>query len=180
MDIVFQCPHCGQELEVDSEAAGTVFPCPSCSEDIVVPSEMPSQEVESIGQIEEEPIAEAAPPTPPPALAPAVPPPVQESEEDSKLSVPFSEEKTKELIKKPQKPLEVAAREDQKVFRIKTIRRADCLELDKDTFDETVSEFIQKVDQDHIIAMHPVNYSTVDSVTQKIVNDYGILIVFRG
>ena len=179
MDIIFQCTHCGQELEVDSGAAGTVFPCPSCHNDIVVPSEVPDEEEQSIGLIEEEPMVEAAPPKADPP-APAVPLPIEDTEENSKLSVPFSKEKTKELIEKPQKPLEVAAREDEKVFRIKTIRRADCLELDKDTFDETVSDFIQKVGQDHIISMHPINYSTVDSVSQKVVNDYGIMIVFRG
>lgn len=76
--------------------------------------------------------------------------------------------------------MEVAAKEDEKVIRIKTIRRADCKELDRDNFDETVSAFLQKVGQDHIIAMHPVNYSTVDNVSQKLIDDYGLLIIFRG
>lgn len=171
MDITFNCVHCGQELEVDSEAAGTVFPCPSCNNDIAVPSGFEETE-------------EAAAPAPPPAAAAPIPippkPATQTEEEKAKLAVPFSAEKTKELIQKPTKPLEVAAREDDKVFRIKTFRHADCVELDRDTFDQTVSDFIQKVDQDHIVAMHPISYSVVDSVSQKITTDYGLIIIFRG
>jgi len=157
MDIVFNCEHCGQELEIDSAASGNVLQCPTCQNDIVVPSSD-----EFLAQEKEEPktiVTESAP-TPPPVTPP--PAPKAPEPEEKTLSIPFSTEPTKELIKKAQKPLEVAAKEDDKKLRIKTIRRADCLELDKDTFDDTVSEFIQLVDQDHIISMHTVNYSTVD------------------
>ena len=37
MEIIFNCPNCGQELSVDAEGAGTELPCPTCSETITVP-----------------------------------------------------------------------------------------------------------------------------------------------
>ncbi|MGD0614487.1 MAG: hypothetical protein ABSA69_03480, partial [Verrucomicrobiota bacterium] len=37
MDIIFNCPECEQELEVDSSGAGTEIDCPSCGEKILIP-----------------------------------------------------------------------------------------------------------------------------------------------
>ena len=37
MDVNFNCPHCDQELEVDSGGAGQSIECPSCGESIVIP-----------------------------------------------------------------------------------------------------------------------------------------------
>ena len=38
MDIVFNCPHCEQELAVDSSGAGSEIQCPSCGEKIMIPA----------------------------------------------------------------------------------------------------------------------------------------------
>ncbi len=38
MDIVFNCPHCEQELAVDNSGAGSEIQCPSCSEKIMIPA----------------------------------------------------------------------------------------------------------------------------------------------
>ena len=37
MDIIFNCPKCDQELEVDSSGAGSEIDCPNCSESIEIP-----------------------------------------------------------------------------------------------------------------------------------------------
>ena len=37
MDIVFNCPHCNLEIEVDQEAAGQEFDCPTCQKTLTVP-----------------------------------------------------------------------------------------------------------------------------------------------
>lgn len=35
--MIFNCPHCDQELEVEDEGAGLTVPCPNCSQDLVIP-----------------------------------------------------------------------------------------------------------------------------------------------
>src|SRR5438309_859002 len=37
MDLIFNCPKCGQELEVDDSGAGEEIDCPSCSSKIHIP-----------------------------------------------------------------------------------------------------------------------------------------------
>jgi len=41
MDLVFKCPNCEQELEVDASGAGTEIECPSCQQTITVPAPVP-------------------------------------------------------------------------------------------------------------------------------------------
>ena len=36
--IRFDCPHCGQNLEVGEEGAGIEIPCPACQNSIQVPA----------------------------------------------------------------------------------------------------------------------------------------------
>jgi ribosomal protein S27E len=38
MDIIFNCPNCEQELEVDASGAGSEIECPSCEETITNPA----------------------------------------------------------------------------------------------------------------------------------------------
>lgn len=42
MDIVFKCPHCRQELEVDAGAAGQPIDCPSCGTKLTIPEADPT------------------------------------------------------------------------------------------------------------------------------------------
>src|ERR1041385_14049 len=39
MDIIFNCPECEQELEVDAAGAGSEIECPSCGETILIPQQ---------------------------------------------------------------------------------------------------------------------------------------------
>jgi hypothetical protein len=158
MDINFKCPNCDQELEVDASGAGSTLQCPSCFISITVPSAG----------------AEAAPS--PMAKAPAVtPPPVEKH-----FSVPVHDVPTDALIQKPNRPLEVAAKESDKRMRIKTIKRTDCQEVGKDRFDEKVSDFLEHVGQANIISINTINYSMIDMSTHAQLEDYGVMVVYRG
>ncbi|MGP8238808.1 MAG: hypothetical protein ACLQVW_25800 [Limisphaerales bacterium] len=157
MDVTFQCPICNQELEVDASAAGSRIDCPACANPITVPGEPPEEHT-------------------PPAGAPPPPP-----AEPKHFSVPVHEHAPAEaLIQKANKPLDVAAKEDDKTLRIKSFKRSDCQEVGRDRFDEIVSTFLQKVGQGNIVNVNSINYSYLDLVTRTILTDYGVLIVYRG
>jgi len=141
-------------LEVDAGGAGTTLQCPSCSNTITVPSQ------ESGGR---------------PAAPPAPPPPAEKH-----FTVPVRNTAAEPLIAKPQRPLEVVAKDGDKIVRIKTFKRSECLEVGRDRFDEKVSLFLQQVGQANIISINTVSYSALDMTTQKELSDYGVLIVFKG
>jgi hypothetical protein len=155
MDLIFKCPHCEQELEVDSGGAGSTLQCPSCLNTITVPSQPTSS------------------PAPPPV---ATPPP----HEEKHFTVPSHETPAEGLIQKPNRPLEVVAKEGDKTMRIKTFKRTDCVEVGKDHFDEQVSAFLEKVGQTNIVSINPINYSYEELSTRKIMEDYGVMVVFKG
>ncbi len=87
---------------------------------------------------------------------------------------------TEVLIQKPPPPLEVAAKETEKRLRVKTIRRTDCMELGHDNFDKVVSEFLAKIGQANIISINTFAYTHLDIGSQKLLTDFGILIVYKG
>ena len=155
MDLVFKCPHCEQELEVDAGGAGTTLQCPSCSNTITVPNQ----------------------PLGGPAAAPA---PARPAAEEKHFSVPVHEAAAERLISKPNRPLQVVAKDGDKMVRIRTMKRSDCLEVGRDRFDEKVSQFLQQVGPANIVSVNTINYSAIDMGTQKEVMDYGVLIVFKG
>jgi DNA-directed RNA polymerase subunit RPC12/RpoP len=154
MDISFKCPACGQELEVDASGSGSNIACPSCATVITVPA--PALEI---------------------AEKPQQPPKVEKH-----FSVPVRDTAlpSEPLIQKANKPLEIAAKEDDKKMRIKTFKRSDCVEVGKDRFDEIVSGFLARVGQPNIISINPISYSYVELGSHAILADYGVTIVFRG
>ncbi|MCX8155108.1 MAG: hypothetical protein N3J91_01440 [Verrucomicrobiae bacterium] len=162
MDITFKCPACEQELEVDASGAGSEIECPSCGTPIIIPA----------------PPAEAAAPTPETVLNPIAT--SAAAKEEKHFKVPTGKAPVQALIKKASRPLEFAAQESDRVLRIKTIRRSECLEFGKDKFDETVTEILQKIGEKHILGLYPVSYSHIDPTSQKLVEDYGLIIYFRG
>jgi DNA-directed RNA polymerase subunit RPC12/RpoP len=159
MDIVFKCPHCEQELEVDDRGVGSTLECPACSNTITVPARAPGG---------------PAPAAAPPANV------IAAFHESKHFTVPAHEAPGEALIQKPKPPLEVAAKEGDKKMRIKTIKRGDCLEVGRDRFDEKVSEFLDHVGQDNIVSINTINYSAVDMATHNLLEDYGVVVVYKG
>jgi hypothetical protein len=95
------------------------------------------------------------------------------------LKVP-SNKATESLIAKPLAPLEVAAKETDKKIRVKTIRHTDCIEVGHDRFDEIVSNFLMKVGETNIISITALTYTHLDIGSQKLLTEFGVLIIYRG
>ncbi len=157
MDMTFNCPHCNQTLEVDSSATGSQIECPSCNGTFTIPALPPS----------------AQPPPPPP--------PAEETKPHKHFAVPVRETPSESLIQKPNIPLEAAAKSaGDKTVRIKTIRRSECMEVGHDRFDDVVSAFLGKVGEKDLISITTLAYSHVDIGSQKILTDYGVMILYKG
>jgi DNA-directed RNA polymerase subunit RPC12/RpoP len=157
MDISFKCPNCDQELEVDASGAGSTIECPSCAHSISVP--VPAVE------------------SPPPA---GETPNAQKVERHFSVPVHDGAAPSEPLIKRAARPLEIAAKDDDKTVRIKTFKRSDCVEVGRDRFDEKVSAFLEKVGQPNIISINPISYSYVELGSHAVLADYGVTIVFKG
>ena len=164
MDIIFDCPKCGQELAVDGAGAGTEIECPSCSEKITIPQE--STKPASGGTIitgqTSNPIASSA-----------------AAKIEKHLKVPLSDKPGESLLKRVQ-PQAITAKGAAKKIRVHTIRHAGCVEFGHDKFDEKAAEFLSEIGEANIIGIHTTFYTYLDVGTQKIMTDFGLLIVYRG
>ncbi len=80
-------------------------------------------------------------------------------------------------IMKASKPLDAAAKAIKKV-RLKTFRRAELVKDGKDTFDETVGEFLANAGEDNILGVHAVHYTHTpkDGAPQS---DYGVVVIYK-
>lgn len=96
------------------------------------------------------------------------------------LKVPVHDKSAENLVEKPQKPLESGAKPTAKGVRVKTIRRVDCVEVGHDKFDEVVTDTLVKIGEANIISIHTLNYQYLDIGTQKLLTDFGVMIVYRG
>jgi DNA-directed RNA polymerase subunit RPC12/RpoP len=157
MDLNFKCPHCDQDLTVDSSGAGAEIECPSCTNRIVVPTSEPGH-MHVIN-----PIAASA-----------------AAKEEKHFAVPVHDAPTESLITKPLVPLEVAAKATGKQIRVKTFRRSDCVEVGKDHFDEVVSRFLGEIGDENIVNITPVTYMHQDLASRQWINDFGVLVVYKG
>jgi len=169
MDIVFDCPNCDQELAVDSSGVGTQIECPSCGEMITIPAESKTPA----------PVAEPAE-VHAPSLAPSVISTSAAAKIERHLKVPVRDTPGEMLISKPRPPLEVVARGANKQLRSHTIRHAACVESGHDKFDEVVAKFLNEVGEANIVGIHTVSYTHLDIGTQKMLSDYGLLVIYRG
>lgn len=156
MDIAFKCPHCQQELEVDLGAAGQQLSCPTCSRLITVPQPDPANTK-----------------APPPPSGPA------QTKEAKHFSVPVTAGPSAPLIKKSQALLDVVPSSGPRQLHIKTIRHIDCKEVGHDNFDKIVTDALGKIGEEAIISINTINYSYVEMGTQKLLNDFGVLIVYK-
>ena len=166
MDIIFNCPNCDQELAVDQAGAGTQIECPSCGETITIPAGSGKVTTGSL-------------PASPPATAAAINTSAA-AKVEMHLKVPVHDKPAESLIGKAKPPLEVVQKGAGKRLRIRTIRRAACIENGHDLFDDKVSEFLHEVGEPNIVATHVVSYEQFDVGVQKIMTDYGLLIIYRG
>jgi DNA-directed RNA polymerase subunit RPC12/RpoP len=165
MDIVFNCPNCDQELAVDQSGAGSQIECPSCGETITIPA--PSKVTTSA-------LPEA------PSSAPSAINTSAAAKVELHLKVPVHDKPAESLIGKSKPPLDVVQKGAGKRLRIRTIRRAACIENGHDLFDDKVSTFLHEVGESNIISTHVVGYEQFDVGIQKIMTDYGILVIYRG
>jgi hypothetical protein len=167
MDIVFNCPNCEQELAVDQSGAGSQIECPACGETITIPAGSGKVTTGSMP---------ATPPTPAPSAINTS----AAAKVEMHLKVPVHDKPAESLIAKAKPPLEVVQKGAGKQLRIRTIRRAACIENGHDLFDEKVSAFIQQVGESNIVSTHVVGYEQFDVGIQKIMTDYGLLVIYRG
>lgn len=171
MDVIFNCPKCEQELAVDSSAAGSEIPCPSCGEPIVIPAPEHSASRPGI-ETDSGSSRSGANPTNPISSSAA-------AKVEMHLRVPVHSTPAASLIEKPLVPLE-AAKDADKSIHTKTIRHSECIEVGHDKFDEIVTKFLAKVGEANIISINTISYSHIDIGSQKILNDFGVLVVYKG
>ena len=161
MDVIFECPKCKQELSVDSTGAGTQIECPSCGSAIVIP-EPPAAAPRDLSH-----------PINPMATSAA-------AKIERHFSVPVHDKPADSLIAKPLPTLEIAAKESDKLPRVKTIKRHECVEVGKDHFDEIITSFLQKIGHENLISITTFNYSHQELETRHWITDVGVMIVFKG
>jgi DNA-directed RNA polymerase subunit RPC12/RpoP len=178
MDIIFNCPNCEQELEVDAAGAGSEIECPSCEEKIIIPQ--PGEKGTRTNGSESAHGLPTFGGTPADTLNPSNPIASSAAAKvQMHLKVPVR--KTSEsLIAKPLVPLEAAAKNSDKKMRVKTIRHTDCIEVGHDRFDEFVSNFLQKIGESNVVSITPMTYTHIDIGSQKIMTEYAVMVIYRG
>lgn len=166
MEIIFNCPHCDQELSVDSEGAGSQIPCPTCGETITIPEESAKSASDEESSV--------------PRLAPSAIASSAAAKIHLNLKVPVHNEPVKSLIQKPNVPLEAVAKGADKQIRVKTMRHDKYIESGHDKFDQALTKLLQEIGEPNIIVTHPISYEHFDVQTQKVMTDYGLVIIYRG
>ena len=169
MEIIFNCPNCGQELSVDADGAGSELPCPTCGETLTIPAKSPKDVA-----------APAAEAPHAPRLAPSAMASSAAAKVEFHLKVPVHDKPAESLIKKAAVPLDAVAKGADKQVRVKTMRHDKCIDAGHDKFDEMTSKVLQNIGEQNIISVHPVSFEHFDVQTQKVMTDYALIIVYRG
>ena len=172
MDVIFNCPKCDQELAVDSSGAGSEINCPSCGEAIVIPAPERNTLRPGADHIPGAPRMESNPVNPIASSAAA--------KVEMHLRVPVHKTPAASLIEKPLVPLEVAAKDSDRKMKVKTIKHTDCIEVGHDKFDEVVTNFLTKVGEPNVVSITTLTYTHLDIGTQKLMTDFGVMIVYKG
>ena len=172
MDVIFNCPKCDQELAVDSSGAGSEINCPSCGEPIVIPAPEKSVARAGADHLPSAPRMESQPVNPIASSAAA--------KIEMHLRVPVHKTPAASLIGKPLVPLEVAAKDSDRKMKVKTIKHTDCIEVGHDKFDEVVTNFLGRVGEPNIISITTLTYTHLDIGSQKLMTDFGVMIVYKG
>lgn len=174
-DVIFNCPHCEQELQADDTMIGTEIECPSCHQNLTIPEGRPVTRPESSGE-EATGATDEVDPTIHLSKSPTATSAAAKMEHHFK--VPQREKAEEKLIEKPLATLEKSATQGVQI-RIKTFRRSDCVEVGKDLFDEVVSKFLGNIGEPNIIGVHPINYSHQDLSSRDWVTDFGVIIIYK-
>jgi len=153
---------------VDASGAGEQIRCPTCGENITIPQKSTKvvPDLPPIGTPGSGPVN---------AIASSA-----AAKVELRLKVPVHQTPEAPLIEKSKVPLEAIAKGADKKIRVHTIRRAACIESGHDKFDEKVSRYLQDVGEPNVVGVHPISYEIFDVGTQKIMVDYGVIIVYRG
>ncbi len=176
MYVTFNCLKCNQELEVEQDMIGEQIECPTCSELLTIPDG------------KQAPLAVPSPPPPAPtpgeptaASSPSLsePPPAAPPKEKHSLSVPMREGPGEILVKKKVAIETIATTPQAKQFRIRCIKRINCVEVGHDLFEEKVAKAIEKIGSENVVSLHPVAYGYMDT-TGHMLPDYGVMIVYKG
>lgn len=168
MDIVFNCPNCDQELAVDGAGAGSDIECPACNHTITIPA---------AGKVTTGSLPATTDPT---SSAPSSIATSAAAKVEMHLKVPVHDKPVASLIAKAAPPLEAVAKGAGLRILVHTIRHANCIESGHDKFDERVTAFLNEIGESHIIGIHTISYEFFDVGTQKIMTDYGLVIIYRG
>lgn len=152
---------------MDAEGAGEQIKCPTCGENITIPAKsakpVPDVPLGTPGSGPVNAIASSA-----------------AAKVELRLKVPVHSTPSASLIEKPKPPLDVIAKGGDKKIRVHTIRRAQCVESGHDKFDEKVTLYLNEIGEGNLLGIHPISYEIFDVGTQKVMVDYGVIIVYRG
>jgi hypothetical protein len=64
-------------------------------------------------------------------------------------------------------------------IKVRTFKRTEFIEVGRDTFDENVGKFFTAIGAENIIQILPLSYEHIDISTQKVVSDYGMMLVYK-
>jgi len=180
----FNCPHCKGEIEIDGEQLLQVntgyagkYPCPldGCAKEIEFPTAEEAEALQATASALAAPPMGGAVPAPPaqnnPAATPTAAPPA------SATAPPPTAAPLEIVMGFHGSKMASLEREAMSAHRlcVKTILHGDCVKDKKDTFDDTVSEFLSSLEEDNLIGVHPVQYVA----DEKKGTDFGVLVVYR-
>jgi hypothetical protein len=94
--------------------------------------------------------------------------------------VPVHSTPSESHIKKAAVPLEAVAKGADKQVRVRTVRHDKCIDAGHDKFDEIVTKVLEDIGEHNIISIHNINFEHFDVQTQKVMTDYGLVIIYRG
>jgi hypothetical protein len=147
--------------------AGSEIPCPTCSETITIP------EKSTRPRLAPPPDVHAA------SLAPSAMASSAAAKVEFHLKVPVRTTPGESLIKKTAVPLKPSPRARTKKIRVRTMRHDKCIDAGHDKFDEMVTKVLGK-SASNLIGIHTISYEHFDVQTQKVMTDYGLVIIYRG
>ena len=180
----FNCPYCKGEIEIDAEQLAQVntgyagkYPCPldGCAKEIEFPTAEEAEALQVTASAIAAPPIGGAVPAPPaqnnPAATPTAAPPA------SATAPPPTAAPLEIVMGFHGSKMASLEREAMSAHRlcVKTILHGDCVKEKKDTFDDTVSEFLSSLEEDNLIGVHPVQYVA----DEKKGTDFGVLVVYR-